>query len=275
MEHRQFLCHQFGMINPLQVSESAWKDLPIEQLGSVAFGRKAVFLPRLVDFSKMSDVDTLKLLDRSADWDRRNPTSKFFCALLQTKANLQKVVNHLSRQMLISAPSRDVLLFRFYDPNVFRHLVWLLRPEQLESVLGPITKWTWQSPSGTWSETSCVTSRRINNLTLSVEQWRTLTRIGVLNRVLLQLEDDYPDHTYEPQHVDRLLNCAYVNWGFVDEADCILFVEHSLRFGESFDQHPPFNARLKLVQQGICSYVSANIDISADEHGVSEDCRNM
>ncbi|MGE8289062.1 MAG: DUF4123 domain-containing protein [Stenotrophomonas sp.] len=271
MEHRQFLCQQFGLINPLHVSESAWCDLPTEKLGVIEFGVKSIHLPRLVDFRKMSAVDKLKLLDRSLAWDRSHPTTKFFCALLQSRSEAQEISSHLSRQLLISMPDRSVALFRFYDPSVFRHLVWLLRSDQLESILGPISKWTWQSVAGDWREINCDASRRKNGLGLCAEQLGTLTRIGVLNRALLQLEESKPDHGCDPQYIDSLLNRAYVEWGFVNEADCILFIEHSLRFGECFDQLPIFNARLKLVQQGLCSYVAASIDESVSEHKLSED----
>lgn len=267
VDHRVLADHAFAILNPLQLERACWEDLPVHSLVPAELSVKRHAMPLLLDLAVIDDALLGTLLSRADAWDRLND-SPFFSALLRTAAPRERVLARLSAQLVQKAPDGSRFLVRWFDPRVFRHLLWLLTPSQLQALLYPEEAWTWRHGTR-WQRHDLQTGPPSTSLRLGNAQWGTVKRIGVLNRVLQHLERVELPIPQEPsllQHIDHLLVLAYEHHGLSQEADLKLFCEHGVRYGERAFAHPALAERLRATREHGVSYVGVCADLPPDFH---------
>lgn len=276
LNHRSIQDYQFATINPLQVEESLWRDLPTISLAPSGLESKEAQLPRLVALSVLRDQTRLELLERATDWERSNDTP-LLSALLQSDLDAEQLRTHLSRRLLLPDIKRDQVLLRWYDPNVFTHLSWLLEPHQLASLFGPVKRWAWKGPDGDWHQLDRPDDKpeATSHLNPTVEQWETLGRVGVITRMARELKrqretDQLNISLYLV--LDRHLADAYQTLQTQDEADARCLARQYLLFGRRIDQQPPIAGRIRETLQtgttyvGACAGLDESVFVAATSH---------
>lgn len=143
IDHRLLDKFAYALLDPLrgdEASRSAWRTFPLYELAPAGFAAQAAQLPTLVDLRNIHP-DTRKhlihlLLNQSP------PIGAELCvALLQTSADRARVVMHLRNMIAPRFPQGRRGIFRFHDPDVFEHLVWMLSAPTLAGLFGPIATW--------------------------------------------------------------------------------------------------------------------------------------
>lgn len=267
LSHRLLAAHQFAILNPLQLESRQWSSLPLMTVVPPALSSRAAMMPRLLDFASLSSEQRGALLERVDRWDRDSDTP-FFPLLIKSAATAAQVAAHLSSQLVVHAPDGGDALLRWYDPRVMRHLYWLFTPGQLRALSGPIATWTWRSTrDAQWASHEVpLTADPAVRVRIDDAQWSVVTRFGVLNRTLLQLDRSVPDlrHDHELyRHVDACLQEAYERHELTDEADARLFAEQAVRY-PGIHALPEVAQRLVRARRADISYVGACADLDLD-----------
>lgn len=268
LDHRWMTTHTHALINPLQVEKADWQDLPVEPLVPKALQTQAHLMPLLVRLEEIGLDARVGLLDRVQH--HRDRGMPFFSALLASETSVERLANHLKRQLVVRRSSGQSYLLRFHDPLVFRHLRWLLTPQQLDGLLGPVDVWAWQDVGGIWrrhrrGDETIGTSPRLDS-----RQWDTLNRLGLLNRSLSMLEVVAPELKQDnalSQQVDALLAEASDVHGLREEEDCLLYAEQAVRYHPRIHCHAAMSMRLRQAREG-GSYADACSDL--DECALGE-----
>jgi hypothetical protein len=91
---------------------------------------------------------------------------------LKCDSGIESLRRHLRRFLSVRGPKGDILLFRYYDPRVLRVYLPTCRPEELQTVFGPIDRyWTEDESPETMLEFRADRGRLLHNrlpLTASV-----------------------------------------------------------------------------------------------------------
>ncbi|PJK01116.1 hypothetical protein CO641_04145 [Lysobacteraceae bacterium NML91-0213] len=264
LDHRRLLAHDYALINPLQVDSQFWADLPLESLvprGAADAGH----YPLLLEFARLATDGRVDLLDRDGA-HRRHSRKPFFSALLRAPGTSKELAAHLRRQMVVKgpAPTRDQVLLRYYDPVVFRHLLWVLNPGQRSALMGGVTHWTWCDPRWGWQQYERENARDSTRRMLDQAQWDSLKRIGLLNRSLQHWTRSEPDllegHVDFYRRADALLGESWTVHKLQNEADRRQYAALELRHA-GIHRHPHLVERLALVSMGAMSYADACGDL--------------
>jgi len=255
--------YPYALINPLQVDEAEWRDLPSEPVVPQRFKGQAELFPRLVELHRMDELALADLAGRAQRWETECGTP-YFCSLLQAQADADTVRDHLAKQMTQYHHARRAYdIVRLYDPRVLWHLNWLLEPAQWESLLGPLQRWAWPVFDGTWQsrehapQTNDAQSSR---LLFSPPQWDTLLRLGDINETLKRLRRDAPDLPQDAalaRRIDALLDRAWTVHSLAESSDRQLYAEQAVRFHRDIHAHQELRACLALAQTGERTYVGA------------------
>lgn len=265
-DHRRLAAHQYAILNPLQLDQGQWDDIPTVPVVPPALKSKARILPRLLDLALLDDELRGALLDRADDWDAHND-APFFSLLLKSGAAAEHVAAHLSRQLIVRAPDGSDALLRWCDPKVFRHLCWLLTSDQMRTISGPVSVWTWRDSGVRWVSYDVTgTAAAVSRLRLDARQWAVVGRMGVLNRTALQVARNAPalgldDGLY--RRIDACLEQAYDTHKLTDEADARLFAEQAVRH-PYIHTLPEMTGRLARARRGEISYVGACAGLDID-----------
>ncbi|MCE8021624.1 DUF4123 domain-containing protein [Halomonas sp. MCCC 1A11036] len=224
----------FALLNPLRVQEQDWRDLPVQALETVPAPVRSHRLPQLVDLGNVAASQHGDLIRRAERYRKRGIA--FFSAFLASEKSLEHTAAHLNRQLLQRRPGdRRYWWLRYYDPDVFRHLLWLLSPEQFARLLGPITQWSWPDARGKWRIVERIGARpSIDWLALTRQQWSSLDRFAALNQSLRRLATavpQWPQDTAHWQWLDATMR-------YVDETFG-LPVEDQQSLAESAAEHHP------------------------------------
>lgn len=186
-------------------------------------------------------------------------------ALLATAVNHDKLVEHLRARLVVTIPRQGKHLFRYYDPRVFRHVLWMATPAQVATLFGPVETWTWCNHQGDWYSSHPPEGMRPE---LAFRpRGLDLARIGVLERCLKALRQtlsgfiDDADNV-QARRVNALLDAARLH-GLTDEADLRLYVVQAIRFHPDIHGHPELARRLRTAGLDD-SYVGACSDLDAD-----------
>lgn len=264
-DHCAVLAYDYALINPLQVEQATWGDLPVVSVVPWQFGGQPHLFPLLLELGKLDRAVRLGLLDRMEAWEKDND-SPWFSALWKSPASALHLRDHLARHMVRRVSSR-VDLLRPYDPRVFRHLSgWLLTPEQAGQLLGPIEVWAWREPDGAWfrHERHGETPQPELGARLAESQWASYGRLGVINSILAGLARDAPEVRSEAalwQRLDGLLAEATAVQRLDDDEDRRLYAEQAVRFHPRIHRHPELLRRLTLARSGEVSYTGACADL--------------
>ena len=249
------------------IEQAAWlertsllADLDTQAIVPESFRAQPKLFPVLLDLKALDVEQRADLSKLAAAWALEKDVP-YFSALLDTTASSVQIAAHLARRMLVSVPGAGQDVLRFYDPFVFRHLQWLLTPKQRDSLLGPIQRWNWREPNGTWrSYKREAAHASVPPLLLKPEQWPTLMRLTDINAMLRRLARVAPqlhDDDVLATRIDTLLAEAWLQHQMADRQDRYLYAEQALRFHPDIHSHPQSRQRLERTRAGGTSYVSA------------------
>lgn len=262
--HRLLLEQDYALLNPLQVDSVLWGDLPFVPLVPKASDINADLMPRLLNLKVMSEKNKLQLLDRDSTQERYNRRVPYFSALFMTNLPLDLVVARLSSRLIARGPDKSMALLRYYDPRVFRHLRWLLDEDQMIFLLLGIESWTWRDGDGNWQQFRPSGNAPRADFRLTVEQWDSLQRLGLLIQCLQNIGDLEPERAGDDaiaESADSLLQKSYEQHGLTESADRCLYAEQGVRFHPDIHSHPELAQRLARANGGATSYVSACRDL--------------
>lgn len=272
--------YQYALLNPLNVPAAEWEHLPCKALETPNIGVRPDMLPQMV-FLDQLDREAKSSLPELMEHSQRRGTA-LFCALLKSRARPDVLSYHLRRQLeQHRAGSRQRWWLRFYNPEIFQHLLWILTPEQLEKLMGPIDEWRWLDGWGRWHCCARRTDQRfdLHSLFLTPEQWQTIDRLALLNGTLRRLANIAPEWSREAQHwqaLDALLVDAERHHQLSRDEDRQLFAEQAARFHPRIHQHPQLHTRLSAQQRGKQSYTQLCVDLSPERmRAMADELENM
>lgn len=263
IEHRLLDDHAFALLDQPHARGDNWRDLPGVSLAPNEVAKDADDLPRLVAVGQLKSAQRDWLLDTLLVSAPETPRP--VAALLVAEVGFERLAKHLSARLIVQLPPHGKHLFRYYDPRVFRHLLWMASPLQLATLFGPTMAWTWCDARGQWRRSfppaSAVPAPSF------VVHGLDLVRIGVLERCLQTLRrtvDGFVDDADNDaaRRINALLDTAIAQ-GLTDEADLRLFVAQAIRFHPNIHRHPELARRLHAVDDDD-SYVGACADLDTE-----------
>jgi len=264
-EHRLIRNCSFALVNPLDVDQAQWADLPHHPLIAAHLKASPRQLPILIDLLSLTRESRQELVARAWTWERANGNS-FFCGLIESPEPVERMVSHLSRRLLIKNAAGPKLLLRFYDPRVFEHLRWIFTPVQLAALMGPASVWYWLDGGGQWQR-EVRPELKTYSLRLESQQLLALGRIGTLNRILKSLRRTEPNRDIDISLIRKIegwLRDA-LEEGLSEVADLQLYISQSLKFHPGIQRHPALVNALHAVQMGHCTYVGACLRVNDEE----------
>jgi Domain of unknown function (DUF4123) len=263
IEHRLLDEHTFLLLDMAHVKTDFWRSLPGIPIVPRELVDKVAILPRLVTIAELDQAQRGKILD--ALLAKPNGRSLPAAALLATDASADRIIVHLRSRMIVSPPAQEKIWFRFYDPRVFRHLLWMATPDQLATLFGPTRAWTWRDAQGSWHRSSPPPDGQAALQFLARDL--DFVRIRWLEQCLQVLREDVPGFVDDPDNqqarrVNALIDAALAH-GLSDEADVRLYVTQAVRFHPQIHHHPELVLRLRAVADDD-SYVGACSNLDAD-----------
>ncbi|AJQ87761.1 hypothetical protein BE73_12315 [Xanthomonas oryzae pv. oryzicola] len=255
-----FLEYDFAVVNPIQLDDAGWEDLPNLPIVPIRYQSQAQLFPRLIDLGQLDRHARMDLFERHVSLHSFAQVF-YFCVLLKSAAPAVGVAGHLARQMQqYDAVRRMYDVVRVHDARVLQHLDWILSGEQWEALLGPIDRLAWpqECPNWTHREKTSLATTAPSHLTFSADQWRQILRLSELNQCLARLGRLIPDlekSNSTAQKVDRLLVKALQTYGLRDRRDRALFVEQAFQFGEGIHEQQEVRRKLERACEGEASYV--------------------
>lgn len=263
IEHRLLDEHTFLLLDQAHARSSFWRGMPGISIAPTVLEKEAAALPRLVAVDQLDQAQRVQALDDllSAPVETPRPVA----ALMVSDGGIDRLAKHLSARLVVSIPLQGKHLFRYYDPRVFRHLLWMATPAQLAALFGPVSAWTWCDHQGHWHRS--LPPQGIEPALSFHPMGLDLARIGLLERCLKVLRNTVPDYTddagdVQPRHANALLDVALAH-GLIDEADLHLYVVQAVRFHPRIHSHPNLVRRLQAASTDD-SYVGACSDLDAD-----------
>jgi len=181
-----------------------------------------------------------------AHWQMGRPP--LVCCVLKTPADTDTIREHLANALVLQRPDRGISVFRYYDPRVFAHLHWILNSDQIPSLTGPVTSWSYLSEAGEWLNIP-LQGKSVSALELTAEQFSQLGRLSFVRRALESLQDVLvaPPPVDLPRRLDSYMRRAE-SYGLPSE-DRIPFALHGILVAPNFDRHPKVRAVLADVTQ--------------------------
>lgn len=263
IEHRLLDDHAFALLDRPHARGDNWRGLPGVSLAPNEMAKDADDLPRLVAVGQLKSAQRDWLLDKLLASAPETPRP--VAALLMAEVSLERLAKHLRACLIVQLLPNGKQLFRYYDPRVFRHLLWMASPLQLATLFGPTMAWTWCDARGQWRRSfppaSAVPAPSF------VAHGLDLLRIGVLERCLQTLRrtvDGFVDDAENgsARRVNALLDAAIAQ-GLSDEADLRLYVTQAIRFNPNIHRHPELARRLRAAGDDD-SYVGACADLDTE-----------
>jgi len=261
--HRLLDEHSYLLLDQAHARSDFWRDLPGVSIAPADLQKEVEALPRLVVIDQLNQAQRGRILDHLITVPAEAP--RIVAALLATSADSNQLADHLRARLIVPIPLQGKHLFRYYDPRVFRHLLWMATPVQLATLFGPLLAWTWCDHQGCWRRSL---SPHDTKPALSFLPKRLdLARIGLLERCLKVLRGTVPGFSddvenVQARRVNALLDAALAQ-GLVDEADLRLYVAQAVRFHPEIHKHPELVRRL-LAAGDDDSYVGACSDLDTD-----------
>ncbi|MBN3853330.1 DUF4123 domain-containing protein [Paraburkholderia sp. Ac-20340] len=194
-------------------------------------------------FSIEHAEEQLPVITSIAARDAEEGLAPRICACVHTEAAGSDLLLHLGNVIALPTEPESFTAFRFYDPRVFRHLEWILRPDQLAHVFGPITHWDYFSGQA-WTSLTPPAEQAARALLVSKEQRAMLGRVHRIEQVLKSIRD--AGEALEergPRKIDALL-IKGENYGLSGE-DLVVFAVQGALISPDFDQHPAVAAALR------------------------------
>ena len=236
-DHRWFNTHRYALIDAVWREElpATW---PLTLIAPAFLGEDTTRCPVLLDIHALTRTDLGKLLEQLAT-QVTNRQDALFSLLLASQSAPKSVANHLAQRMVLTLPGESVRKqLRFFDPGTFLQLprllgenglAWLL--DKIESVILP---WAGQWTHVNKPEPAGRTFR------LGADHLAALSRLGVVNRVAMQMEQPANAQEWEQTcaKIDGHVQRAMAEHGLTQQADLVAFAAHALEHSPSFDRHP-------------------------------------
>lgn len=189
--------------------------------------------------------EQLPALRERAQRARASGAPPAICAILECDKATHRLHRHLSACLAMPNPAGGSAIFRFHDPRVFAHLRWILKPEQLGALIGPVARWTYLDGHGGWMtvEGAKVAS---DPLALTAAQYQQVARIELVERALETLRSH---RTAITPGMPSLLEAQLAKgetYG-LSGADLLAFALHGTIVSPYFDRHP----RVRTVLQDL------------------------
>lgn len=163
-----------------------------------------------------------------------------------------------------------------HDPRVWLQLNRVLRAEQLNALLGPITRWTFCC-DGQWL-TQEKTGQQGMLTRMDAATWSGLERIGIVNRVLAQMaraERTVDEVMHISRDVDQLAQRAIQVHQLAHLDDQVAFCLLGLRVHQRFDAHPSVLAYLTQARHDSAALDELLAQDDAFWHSVSQSLNTL
>ncbi|KUE85070.1 hypothetical protein ASL20_30625 [Cupriavidus necator] len=242
--------------------------LTLHQCLPAGIGDNAHLMPAVVELATVSPADRQMLLNVAQDEAARGDPP-LICAWLQSVAPVQEVSSHLASCLTGTDHAGGHALWRFYDPRVFAHMTWLLRPVQLHALLGPSESWgfAW---AGDWYQFARPTLAEAPP-TLprpwwpDARQWPTVEQTADIAQVLTRIAGRNKPSLAQARTVDRALRHADEVLHLTLPADRRHYATHVAAFGQPFEDQPKLQAAWPAVAAGEMTLRQALGSLSSDD----------
>ena len=187
--------------------------------------------------------EQLPALRTHAERARASGAPPVICAILECDKATHRLHHHLLARLVLSKPSEGTAIFRFYDPRVFAHLRWILKPEQLGSLMGPTARWTYLDRQAGWVTVEGAKAPS-DDFVLTSGQYKQVARIEIVERALEALRSS---GTAIKPDMPSLLEAQLAKgetYG-LSGGDLLAFALHGTVVSPYFDLHPRVRAVLQ------------------------------
>lgn len=188
-------------------------------------------------------TEQLPALREQAEQRRASGAPPVICAVVECDKASHRLQRHLADRLVLPKPTEGTAIFRFYDPRVFAHLRWILKPEQLGALLGPVARWTYLDRQAGWVT---VDGAKVPNgdFSLTSGQYKQVERIEVIERALEALRGNGAAITPDmPSLLEGQLAKGEI-YG-LSGGDLLAFALHGTMVSPYFDRHPRVRAVLQ------------------------------
>jgi hypothetical protein len=204
------------------------------------------YLVRLGDFGRDRTIEkSIAISTRQAMRDEQEKSlGRTVCGWLAVDGPVNPLASHLSNCARVHV-QQEVKLLRFWDPRVLDLLAALLKPAQVDALLGPALSWSWLARDGSLRSlvqrappTSAVDGARTFRLERS--QINALLQAEYVNRTLDVLQDMGHDVVADDvaAGVSRLVARGARDWSLVSDRDRVTFALYGMLVGDGFDRVP-------------------------------------
>lgn len=192
-------------------------------------------------------IEQLPTLRAHAERARVSGAPPVICAILECDRATHRLQHHLSARLALPKPEGGTAIFRFYDPRVFAHLRWILKPEQLGALMGPVARWTYLDGQAGWVTVEGAKAPS-DDFALTDAQYKRVARIEIIERALEALCSN--GAAIKPD-MPSLLEAQLAKgetYG-LSGADLLAFALHGTVVSPYFDRHPRVRAVLQHPEQ--------------------------
>lgn len=247
LDHRSFDSHRYALV------DAVWREdlpghWPLTVIAPAFLGDDTDRCPVLLDLRALPLDERGELMERLAQQvtDREDALCSL---LLDSDREPQAVADHLSQRMTLKVPgAQQPQQFRFFDPGTFLQLPRLLGHAGMAWLLGPVHAVLVPWAGGWTSYPQPPTGARGSSLTPA--HLAALTRIGVVNRVALQMPppEDAAEWTARCAAIDAHVQRAMEAHGLRLQADLVAFAQDATDHHPAFDQHPRLTGLLQILR---------------------------
>lgn len=236
LDHRWFDSHRYAVV------DAVWRvDLPghwpLTVIAPALLGDDTDRCPVLLDQRALPLDERGELMERLVQ-QVRDREDALCSLLLDSDCEPQTLADHLGQRMALKVSGATPHQFRFFDPGTFLQLPRLLGPAGMAWLLGPahtaLVPW-----AVGWTRYPQPSSKA-HGFQLTSTHLAAFTRIGVVNRVALQMDPptDAADWTQRCATIDAHAERAMTAHGLRLQADLVAFAQDAMTHHPAFDQHP-------------------------------------
>ncbi|KFL24348.1 Uncharacterised protein [Ralstonia pickettii] len=243
-------------------------ELPLLECLPAGIGDNAHLMPVLLNLSE-TPVHMQQALLAQAWQSAQRGDPPFVCARLQGPAPANEVADHLAARLTGTDHAGGRALWRFYDPRVFIHMAWLLRPAQLQALFGPCQQWgfAW---AGDWYELERPSASEPTDADPrpwwpDAKQWRTVQNAVCIECALARVAFNAKPSVSQAPAVDRALRHAAETLHLSLDSDRQTYATHAVAFGRPFEDQPKLQAVWPAVASGELSLRQALAVLTRDD----------
>lgn len=189
LDYQAFSSHGFGL-----VQDERTRGVPAfaqpQALVPPALRKMPGLMPRLVDLSALDAADRVQAL-ASLNQAAQDGEDPWLALLLRSDRPVDAVAAHCRSRMIVDIEGQGPCFFRFFDPRVLVQLSWILDPDQLAWLCGPVRGLLFHL-DGQWHALERPDVAAAPRPRLSAEQSFALTQLQALNEVLAGLDSLAP-----------------------------------------------------------------------------------